>query len=552
MNRKHVPRLRTAALAAIVLVHAASSLLHSQEPGPVPPSSDVGHGKRLSFPDPNGVAGTVFLAGGGSLPPELVAEFVRCAGGAKARIVLVPTASASADSAEQRDQLAARWREQHGLRHVTVLHTRDRAEADAEAFTAPLREATAVWFGGGDQQRIADAYLGTRFESEVMALLRRGGVVGGTSAGAAIGSRTMIAGGREPPVLALGLDLLPDAVVDQHFSQRNRLPRLQAALAAVPGRFGIGIDEGTAVVANGRRMKVLGKGKVLLVLPRTDHHAERQLTLAPGDAVDLPTWQRAARNRTQGPWPLQQPAPPHLANGALVIVGGGSLPDEVTARFVALAGGTKARIVFVSGADALPLERDPAVLAQFRKHGALAVSRLDHRHPGEWDDEARRLLADATGVWFGGGRQWRLCDAYDGTDAVSAFHGVLARGGVIGGSSAGATIQGDHLLRGNPMGNTDMWCEGYDRGFGFLRGVAIDQHFLARDRMGDLTAFVDRFPQVLGIGIDEATAAVVEAGRLEVLGDSKVVLLQKRAEQPLVPVVLARGQQVELHTLAPR
>lgn len=552
MIRLLAPPIGVAALAAIILVHAASSLLHSQAPGNSQPPANAGTGGPLSFPDPNGVAGTVFLAGGGSLPAEVMAEFVRCAGGTDARIVLVPTASATADRDEERTKLAERWCEQHGLRHVTVLHTRERAEADTEVFTAPLREATAVWFGGGDQQRIADAYLGTRVEDEVMALLRRGGTVGGTSAGAAIGSRTMIAGGREPPVLARGFDLLPDAVVDQHFSQRNRLPRLQAALAAVPGRFGIGIDESTAVAASGRRVRVLGRGKALLVLPRTDHHPERQLLLAAGDAVDLPTWQRAARNRTQGPWPLQQPAAPVLAKGALVIVGGGALPEEVTARFVALAGGTKARIVFVSGAEALPLERDPAVLAQFRRHGALAVSRLDHRHPREWDDEARRLVADATGVWFGGGRQWRLCDAYDGTDAVSAFHAVLARGGVIGGSSAGATIQGDHLVRGNPLGNTDMWCEGYDRGFGFLRGVAIDQHFLVRNRMADLKALVERFPQVLGIGIDEATAAVVEAGRLEVLGDSKVVLLQKRSQQPLVPVLLARGQQVDLRTLAPR
>ena len=155
-------------------------------------------------------------------------------------------------------------------------------------------------------------------------------------------------------------------------------------------------------------------------------------------------------------------------------------------------------------------------------------------------------------MWFGGGRQWRLCDAYDGSPAVAAFHGVLERGGVVGGSSAGATIQGDHLVRGNPLGNTDMWCEGYDRGFGFLRGVAIDQHFLVRRRMGDLTALVERFPQVVGIGIDEGTAAVVTGDQLEVLGDSKVVLLARRPGQPLEPVLLEPGQRVTLPAPTPR
>lgn len=235
-----------------------------------------------------------------------------------------------------------------------------------------------------------------------------------------------------------------------------------------------------------------------------------------------------------------------------MLVGGGALPDAVVARFVALAGGAMARIVFVSGAEEVRPDRDPPLLDGFRRHGALAVSRLDQRHPGEWSDDARQLVAGATGVWFGGGRQWRLCDAFDGTDANATFHGVLARGGVIGGSSAGATIQGDHLVRGNPIGNTDIWCEGYDRGFGFLRGVAIDQHFLARNRMADLTAFVERFPQVLGIGIDEGTAAIVAGERLEVLGESKVVLLRKRTDTALVPHVLEDGQQVDLRTLAPR
>jgi cyanophycinase len=134
-------------------------------------------------------------------------------------------------------------------------------------------------------------------------------------------------------------------------------------------------------------------------------------------------------------------------------------------------------------------------------------------------------------VWFGGGRQWRLNDAFDGTPAIAAFHSVLARGGVIGGSSAGATIQAEFLVRGNPLGNTEMWCEGYERGFGFLPGCAVDQHLLTRGRTGDLQALVAKLPQLIGIGIDEATAAIVQGSVLEVVGDSKIAVFDKLARE---------------------
>ena len=95
-------------------------------------------------------------------------------------------------------------------------------------------------------------------------------------------------------------------------------------------------------------------------------------------------------------------------------------------------------------------------------------------------------LKTARGVWFGGGRQWRLVDAYMGTRTQREIEGVLARGGVVGGSSAGATIQGSYLVRGAREGNHIMMAKGYEEGFGYLRGVAIDQHLLVRGRQDDL------------------------------------------------------------------
>src|SRR5699024_4910268 len=108
-------------------------------------------------------------------------------------------------------------------------------------------------------------------------------------------------------------------------------------------------------------------------------------------------------------------------------------------------------------------------------------------------------LRDAGGIWFGGGRQWRTVDAFEGTASIAAFHDVLKRGGAIGGSSAGATIQGEYLVRGNPLGNLQMMAEGYERGFGFLPGTAIDQHFTQRKRQPDMLLLKRTFPQLLGL-----------------------------------------------------
>src|SRR5207237_10183123 len=122
----------------------------------------------------------------------------------------------------------------------------------------------------------------------------------------------------------------------------------------------------------------------------------------------------------------------------------------------------------------------------------------------------------------GGGRQWMFVDAYEGTKAHAEMLALLQRGGVIAGSSAGATIQGDYLCRGGVFGNFEMMYEGYERGLSFLPGVGIDQHFTQRKRFGDMTAFVKAYPQFLGIGIDEATAIIVKGSTAEVTGRGKV------------------------------
>lgn len=154
-----------------------------------------------------------------------------------------------------------------------------------------------------------------------------------------------------------------------------------------------------------------------------------------------------------------------------------------------------------------------------------------HAKRGE-DLKSSELLAKLTaarGVWFTGGRQWRLVDAYLDTHVQELFHDVLRRGGVIGGTSAGATIQGDYLVRGNPLGNTEMMAEGYERGFGFLPGVAIDQHFTQRDRLKDLVQLKKQHPELIGIGIDESTALIVQGSTMQVVGQHQVTVFDHDA-----------------------
>jgi cyanophycinase len=109
---------------------------------------------------------------------------------------------------------------------------------------------------------------------------------------------------------------------------------------------------------------------------------------------------------------------------------------------------------------------------------------------------------------------------------------VLAKGGAIGGSSAGASIQSQYMPRGDPLGNTENMAPGYERGLGFLPGVGVDQHFTQRRRHSDMTKLMAKYPQILGIGIDEATAIVVTGSLAEVVGRGSVFFYDRRKPVP--------------------
>jgi cyanophycinase len=236
------------------------------------------------------------------------------------------------------------------------------------------------------------------------------------------------------------------------------------------------------------------------------------------------------------------------ANGALVIVGGNMKDTAILKRFFELAGGPDAPIVVIptAGGDA---EYGPSWngLRQFRAAGATSVTVLHttRREVADSEEFVRPIRA-ARGVFFTGGRQWRLADSYLGTRTQRELRALLERGGVIGGSSAGATIQGSFLARGDTKG-AEIMIGDHLEGLDLLHKTAIDQHLLRRNRQFDLLGVIEKYPDLLGIGLDEDTAIVVRGDEFEVIGQSYVAIYDRNRRKPNLPFYfLSRGDRFDL------
>lgn len=216
-------------------------------------------------------------------------------------------------------------------------------------------------------------------------------------------------------------------------------------------------------------------------------------------------------------------------NGHLVIVGGNLQADSIWQKIIELAGGPDAPLVVIPTAGGEPTYNDSLPSAtSLRKNGANNVAVLHTYDPAVADTEDFIApLKEAGGVYFDGGRQWRLVDAYAGTKAERAFQGVLDRGGVISGSSAGASIQGSFLARGDTVNNQIMVGD-HTVGFGYLKNVAIDQHVLVRNRHFDMFDILKAFPELLGVAIDEDTALIVHKNDAEVFAGTYVLIYDQR------------------------
>ncbi len=476
--------------------------------------------RPLTSPTPS-VSGPLILGGGGGTVDVIQQQLIKLAGGEQARLVIIPTAGLDAEPLDDDAQALVTFWKQHSVASVDVLHTLDRAKADSVEFAKPLQNATGVWLGGGRQFRLAETYLGTRVERELRALHARGGVIGGSSAGAMFLCDPMIRRGIPEVKVDTGLALLSGAIVDTHFTSRNRLPRLQKILDQYPGLVGLGVDDQTALLVQGRTLTPIGDGNVTLAIAAGAGQAPWTKVLPPGTPFDVMMLSRAAQYRAQhvAAPPLGRP---EVKRGKVLAVGGGGMPASIVRRFIEAAGGVDAPLVVITSANE-PAPSAKSGESPWRAAGVKQISVFHPRTPSEANEpKFLAALREAKAVWFGGGRQWRLVDALARTEAERLIQGVLDRDGVVGGSSAGASIVSEVMLRGNPLGNLEVLVEGYDRGLNLFPGAAIDQHFAQRKRFDDMPKVKQAYPSVLGIGIDEATAILTLGSKVEVLGVNRV------------------------------
>jgi cyanophycinase len=230
------------------------------------------------------------------------------------------------------------------------------------------------------------------------------------------------------------------------------------------------------------------------------------------------------------------------SRGNLLIVGGGSQPDELVRHFIDLAGGPgKAKIAILPMATSDAVAAGAEKKAQLDSMGAESfVMIFDRAHAD--DDSVVRRLASATGIWFPGGDQTPLANALRGSAALRTIHDRYDHGAVVGGTSAGAAVMSDSMITGNqlfPGLASPVDSPSFRRivrrsveivpGLGFVHNAVVDQHFIRRQRENRLFSVVLERPQLLGVGIDEGTALqVTPDGKWMVLGRSAVIVLDAR------------------------
>jgi cyanophycinase len=254
---------------------------------------------------------------------------------------------------------------------------------------------------------------------------------------------------------------------------------------------------------------------------------------------------------------------PPAQRGTLLIVGGGSQPDELVKHFVDLAGGRgKARIAILPMATSEAAEAGAEKKAQLDSLGADSFV-LNFPRSRADDDSLVRKVQTATGIWFPGGDQSLLTAALSGSAVLRAIHDRYNAGAVVGGTSAGAAVMSDSMITGNqfyPGSGAALDSSNFTRvgrhvieivpGLGFVHNAIVDQHFIRRQRQNRLISVVLERPSLLGVGIDEGTALeVTPDGKWLVLGRSAVMILDARGSRTTstnAPVLGSTGVKMSL------
>jgi len=214
--------------------------------------------------------------------------------------------------------------------------------------------------------------------------------------------------------------------------------------------------------------------------------------------------------------------------GSLIIVGGGDIPDTIYQIFARKIGGKDQPIVYIPTAT-----EDEAWISEgkhldkFTSRGFTNLKTVHTRIKTKANDkEFPELIRNARGIFLGGGDQDNLARIYGGTETHKAMLELLERGGVIMGTSAGATIMGSVLIGGDHRKTPHIPAD-FGEGFSFMKQTAIDQHVLARNRQFDLIPVLEKYPQTLGMALDESTAALVEGDSITVVGESYMLIFDQ-------------------------
>ncbi|MGI9239527.1 MAG: Type 1 glutamine amidotransferase-like domain-containing protein [Verrucomicrobiales bacterium] len=532
MNHIHRPILSTLIACALVL-----------------PGFAVDPDDRFSYwPRDLKIQGMVIATATGEIDAEIPGIFLAAAGGDSAKVAVIDLRSAAGDELPNSMLGEVEPVEAITLRPGGAPFTPSSNLAEASGI---LLLSDSV-LGGGLRESL------DKLAPELQARIQAGSVV------CAIGPVASLLGDRaKNDDLGTGLGLIPSAIIDTGFSGARDRETLLNLLSQHPKCVGIGLPEGTSIVLNQRKVRCFGPGPATFMLAGNGRQPEREEQIYPSAVrgnnpyetiADLTAWRRDAIERQLPPFPAQQVPVPDVEQGSLIIVGGGGMPRGLMERMVEMAGGENARMVYVPCTEAEQVGPDNRLVRQWQSMGVESTHTFHtkDRTKADSDDTFLAPLKNATGIWFGGGRQWNFADSYFGTKAHELMHAVLERGGVIGGSSAGASIQADYLARANPVANFDIMAPGYERGLGFIEGVAIDQHFSQRGRQKDMRQLVERYPQVLGLGIDEATALVVSRSQAEIVGRGQVYFYdRRRATEAGEPYFKAYGKGT-LYDLAKR
>ena len=508
--------------------------------------------ERMSdWPSDLRIRGVVMAAPNGQVSPQQLEYLVQAGGGVNTRVAWVSFGEADMPSIAELLESKASHVDYYWISPETgipqPMNPTDSAETTV-AFQDALSKATAVCLNSDDTLNQAQRATLQEWRAEWQAVIDRGGVVLGSGPVSRSFGKHEILGGQfmgdsRMASVASALNLIPDAVLQTDFQTSTAKPRLLSVLAAHPRSIGVGLDPDTTLVLQGRKIRALGAGELHFFTMANERSPLRTKSIrepvgrrsSPYDyLVDLTAWRRDAIDRTLDPFPPQEPQVPTVQNGTLMIVGGGGLPEGLMDQFIELAGGQQARLIYIPCTERVSLTPADRRLVQLWRDKGVASADVVHtkdRNVANSDEAFLQPLQTATGIFFGGGRQWNFSDSYYGTEAHRLMKGVLRRGGVIAGSSAGASIQAEYLARANPLGNLDIMAAGYERGgLGFLPGVAIDQHFTQRSRQADMSQLVNRYPQLLGIGIDERTALIVKQSLATIVGDNHVYFYDRRQQ----------------------